>query len=71
MLLKNLKILCKYVIEDLHGDIVTFHGNEFRKRKQIEFRIEKPIKKKGEKLYIKQKGCDNLFNNWKDREDIA
>ena len=28
------------------------------------FRIEKVIKRKGDKLYGKQKGYNNLFNNW-------
>ena len=30
---------------------------------QKEFRIEK-ILKKGDKLYVKWKGYDNLFNSW-------
>ena len=34
------------------------------------FRIEKVIKKKVNKLYVKQKGYDNSFNNWIDKKDI-
>ena len=40
--------------------------------KQIkrEFRIEKVIKRKGAKLYVKWKSYDNLFNSWIDKNDI-
>ena len=39
------------------------------KNKQKEFTIEKAIKKKGDKLYVKWKGCNNSFNNWIDKKD--
>ena len=29
-----------------------------------EFRVEKVIQRKGDKLYIKWKGCNNSFNSW-------
>ena len=29
------------------------------------------MKTKGDKLYIKWKGCDNLFNSWIDKKDIV
>ena len=29
------------------------------------------IKRKGDKLYIKWKGYDNLFNNWIDNKDLV
>ena len=38
---------------------------------QQEFRIEKVIKKKGDKLYVKWKGYDNSFNSWIDRKDLV
>ena len=38
-------------------------------KKQIEFRIEKVIKTKGDELYVKWKGYDNLFNSPVDKED--
>ena len=31
---------------------------------QAEFSIEKVIKRKGGKLYVRWKGFDNLFNRW-------
>ena len=62
-----------YVLNDLNGEeiIGTFDENELQKTKQNEFRIEKVIKKKGDKLYVKWKGYDNLFNSWIDKKDIA
>ena len=38
---------------------------------QKEFRIENVIKRKEDKLYVKWKGCNNLFNSWMDKKDIA
>ena len=29
------------------------------------------IKRKGDKLYIKWKGYDNLFNSWIDNKDLV
>ena len=44
-----------YVINDLNGEeiIGTFYENELQKTDQKEFRIEKVLKKKGDKLYVK------------------
>ena len=44
---------------------------ELQKTNQIEFRIEKVLKKKGNKLYVKQKGYDNSFNSWIDKKDLV
>ena len=41
-----------------------------KKRRQKEFRIEKIINRKCYRLYIKQKGFDNLFNSYNDMNDI-
>ena len=38
---------------------------------QQEFRIEKTIKKKGDKLYLKWKGYDNSFNSWIDKKELV
>ena len=50
-----------YVINDLNGEeiIGTFYEKELEKTNQEEFILEKLIKKKGDKLYIKWKGYDN------------
>ena len=50
-----------YVIDDLNGEkitVKTFYEKELQKIDQQEFRIEKVIKKKGDKLYVKWKGYD-------------
>ena len=62
-----------YVINDLNGEeiIGTFYEKELQKTNQQEFRIEKVIKKKGDKLYVKWKGYDNSFNSWIDKKDLV
>ena len=44
-----------YVINDLNGEkiIGTFYEKELKKTNQKEFRIEKAVRKKGNKLYVK------------------
>ena len=44
-----------YVLNDLNGQeiIGTFYENELQKTNQKEFRIEKVLKKKDDKLYVK------------------
>ena len=63
----------RFVINDLNGEKIvgTFHEDELQKTNQNEFRIEKVIKKKGDKLYVKWKGYDSLFNIWIDKRDIV
>ena len=55
-----------YVIDDLNGEEITetFYEKKLQRIDQQEFRIEKVIKKKGDKLYVKWKGYDNSFNSW-------
>ena len=62
-----------YVINDLNGEeiIGTFYEKELQKTNQKEFRIEKVIKEKGEKIYVKWKGYDNLFNSWMDKNNLV
>ena len=44
----------------------------FRKNKEQQgFRIEKVIKRKGNKLYIKWKGYANSFNSWIDKTNLV
>ena len=59
-----------YVVNDLNGEEIagTFYENELQKTNQKEFRIEKVIKRKGDKLHIKWKGFDNSFNSWIDKK---
>ena len=62
-----------YVINDLNGEeiIGTFYENELQGTSQKEFRIEKVLKKKGNKLYVKWKGYNNYFNSWIDKKNIV
>ena len=62
-----------YVINDFNGEeiIGTFYEQELQGTNQQEFRIEKVIKRKGDKLYVKSKGCNNSFNSWIDKEYIV
>ena len=54
-------VLWAYVIHDLNREEIagTFYEKELQKIDQQEFRIEKVIKKKNDKLYVKWKGYDN------------
>ena len=63
----------RYVINDLNGEeiIRTFYEKELQKTNQKEFRIEKVIKRKGDKLYLKWKDYDNSFNSWIDKKDLV
>ena len=62
-----------YTINDLNGEeiIGTFYEKEQQKTNQKEFRIEKVIKRKSDKLYVKWKCYDNSFNSWVDKKDLV
>ena len=62
-----------YVINDLNGEeiIGTFYEKELQKTNQEEFRIEKVIKRKGNKIYVKCKGYKNSFNSWIDKASLV
>ena len=53
-----------FVISGLNGEEITgsFYEKELQKANQKEFRIEKVLKRKGNKLYVKWNGYDNRFN---------
>ena len=61
-----------YVISDLNGEEIvgSVYEKELQKTSQKEFRIEKVIKKKGNKVYVTWKGYDNSFNGWIDKNDL-
>ena len=65
-------VLWTYVINDLNSEKImgTFYEKELQKMSQEEFRIEKVIKRKGNKMYVKWKGYDNSFNSWIDKKDL-
>ena len=45
--------------------------NSAIKTNQKEFRKEKVLKRKGDKLYVKWEGYDNRFNSWIDKKDLT
>ena len=59
-----------YAISDLKGEEIVgiFYENELQKTNQKKFIIEKIIKRKGNKLYVKWKGYDSSFNCWTDKK---
>ena len=61
-----------YLISDSNGGKIagSFSEKELQKTNQKEYRIERVIKRKGDKLYIKWK-YDNSFNSWIDKKDIV
>ena len=62
-----------YVVNDLNDEeiIGSFNEKELQKTNRKEFRIEKILKRKGDKLYVKWKGYDNSFNFWINKKDIV
>ena len=62
-----------YVINDLNGDeiIGTFYEKKLQTTNQQEFRIEKVIKRKDNKLFVKWKGYDSSCNSWIDKKDLV
>ena len=62
-----------YVTSDLNGEDITrsFYEKELQKTSQEKFRIEKAIKRKGNKLYVKWKGYDDSFSSWIDKKGIV
>ena len=60
-----------YVTSDLKRKeiIGTFYAKELEKTNQKKFRVEKAIKRKGDKLYFKLKAYDSSFKSWIDKKD--
>ena len=62
-----------YVISDLKGEEIVgkFYEKTLQKTNQKEFRVEKVIKRKGDKLCVKWKGYNSSFNSWIDKKEIV
>ena len=60
------------MISDLNGEPITgsFYEKELQNTSQEKLRIEKVLKRKGDKFYVKLKGYDNCFNSWIDKKDL-
>ena len=62
-----------YVINDLNGEeiIGTFYEKELQKTSQQKFGIEKVVKRKCDKLYVKSKSYDSSFNSWSKKKALS
>ena len=71
LLLKN-TVPWTYVISDLNEEEIvgSFYKKELQKTNQKEFRIEKILKTKGNKLYVGWKKCNDSFDSWIDKKDL-
>ena len=65
-------VLQTYVISELNGEKLagSFYEKELQKSSQEKFRIEKVLKRKGDKLCVKWKRYDNSFNSWIGKKDL-
>ena len=62
-------------MKDLNGEKLdgTFYEQELQKtnfEKDDSYTIEKIIKTKNDKIYVKWRGYSNNFNSWIDKKDI-
>ena len=67
-------VLWIYVINHFNNEeiIGTFYEEKKTTKDQsTRIRIRKVIQKKGDKLYVKWKGYDTLFNSWIDKKDVV
>ena len=55
--IKKIRIISDLKVEKNFG---TFYGKELQKTNEKEFRVEKVIKRKGDKLYVKWRDYANL-----------
>ena len=61
-----------YVTSNVNGELIArnFYEKKLLKTSQENFRIEKVLKRRGNKLYVIWKGYDNSFNSWIDKKDL-
>ena len=70
----NDTVLRTYVFSDLNGKPITgrFYEKVLQKTIQEKFSIEKIIKRKGVNCTSNEKnGCNNSFNSWINKKDLA
>ena len=62
-----------YKIVDLNNDEIqgSFYAPELQKTTQEMFRIEKVIRRKGNKSLVKWLGYPESFNSWVDNKDLV
>ena len=59
-----------YLINDFNGEEIVgiYYEKELQKTNHKEFRDEKVIKRKDDKLYVKWNGYNKSFNSWTDKK---
>ena len=50
---------------------VSFYEEDLQKTSREKFRIEKVLKRKGDKFYVKWKVYDNSFNSWINKKGLV
>ena len=60
------------MISDLNDEKIagSFYEKELQKTNQEKFKIQNILKRKDDKLYVKCKGYDSLFNSWINKKDL-
>ena len=68
----NNTVLWTYVISDMNSEDITgsFNEKELQSTNRQKYRIEKLIKRKDNKLYVKWKEYYDSFNSWINKKDI-
>ena len=61
-------VISEFKYEEIVG---KFFEKELQKTNQKEFRVEKVIKRKGNKLYVKWKGYDSSLNSWINKKNVV
>ena len=61
--------LCKYIAFGMKI-VKSFSEKGLQRIYQTEVGVEKLIKRKRDKLYVKWKSYDNYFNSWIDKKDF-
>ena len=69
----QLTIPVTYKITDCSGEEIqgSFYERELQKTSQVAFRIEKALKRRGDKSLVKCMGYNDSFNQWADNKDIS
>ena len=70
----NISDLIMYELKDMNDEIIdgSFYEKELQKTKNTtgEHIIEKVIKTRNDKLFVKWRGYNNSFNSWIDKNNI-
>ena len=63
----------KYVTGNLNGEemVGTFSEKKLKEQIKKKLIVEKVVKRKSSKLYVKWKGYDNFLNRWIDKRNVV